>query len=121
MITTVKVSSKGQIVLPIDIREKISIKQGDVLLLHLVGDKIIIEPIKKTTKKNWEKVLKETSGILPDNNPNYIDELRASSLKKAGGKKGRKLRPFLIYFFLFPGKYFDIIFQGTAQWWMRGV
>lgn len=59
MITTVKVSSKGQIVLPIDIREKISIKQGDVLLLHLVGDKIIIEPIKKTTKKIGRKFSKK--------------------------------------------------------------
>jgi hypothetical protein len=59
-----------------------------------VGDKIIIEPIKKTTKKNWEKVLKETSGILPDNNPNYIDELRASSLKRLEEKRAANCDPF---------------------------
>jgi AbrB family looped-hinge helix DNA binding protein len=79
MAVTVTMSSKGQIVLPAHIRERARIKQGDTLLVDLVGDKIIIEPLNRPERKDWERIIKETAGTWKDIDPDYVDELRASS------------------------------------------
>jgi hypothetical protein len=63
MAVTVTMSSKGQI----------------VLLVDLVGDKIIIEPLNRPERKDWERIIKETAGTWKDIDPDYVDELRASS------------------------------------------
>ncbi|BAD85265.1 transcription regulator, SpoVT/AbrB family [Thermococcus kodakarensis KOD1] len=44
---TVKVSSKGQIVLPKSIREKLGINPGDEVEVLDFGDEIVIVPVKK--------------------------------------------------------------------------
>jgi len=85
MATSVTVSSKGQIVLPVNIREKVPIKQGDVLLVNLAGDKIIIEPLIKPEYKNWDKIIKETQGVWKDIRPDYVEELRTLSAKRLDG------------------------------------
>jgi AbrB family looped-hinge helix DNA binding protein len=79
MAATVTVSSKGQIVLPAHIRDKADVKQGDVLLVNMVGDKIIIEPLTRPERKDWERIIKETAGAWKDIAPGYVDELRAAS------------------------------------------
>jgi AbrB family looped-hinge helix DNA binding protein len=40
----VKASSKGQIVIPKEIREKLGIRPGSILNVTLEGNKIVIEP-----------------------------------------------------------------------------
>ena len=50
-VKTVKVSDKGQISLPIEVREDAGIHKGDELLLISEGKKILIEPVMKTSKK----------------------------------------------------------------------
>ena len=61
--TTVKVSSKGQIVLPKSIREKFGIKEGDELEVLDFGDEIVIVPVKKSINLmgilKFDKPLKE--------------------------------------------------------------
>lgn len=78
----VKVSSKGQIVLPAKLREKAAIKKGDLLIVNLVGDKVVIEPLNKPKKGNWQQILKETAGIWPGIDPKYVDELRLAAQKR---------------------------------------
>jgi AbrB family looped-hinge helix DNA binding protein len=78
MAATVTVSSKGQIVLPAQIRARAHVKQGDVLLVDLVGDKIIIEPLTRPERKDWERIIKEAAGSWKDIDPHYVDELRAA-------------------------------------------
>jgi len=60
---TVKVSSKGQIVLPKAIREKFGIKEGDELEVLDFGNEIVIVPVKKDLKLRglvkFEKPVKE--------------------------------------------------------------
>ncbi|WP_456397088.1 AbrB/MazE/SpoVT family DNA-binding domain-containing protein [Thermococcus sp.] len=60
---TVKVSSKGQIVLPKAIREKFGIKEGDELEVLDFGDEIVIVPVKKSIDLmgilKFDKPLKE--------------------------------------------------------------
>ncbi|HII61007.1 AbrB/MazE/SpoVT family DNA-binding domain-containing protein [Pyrococcus horikoshii] len=46
----VKLSSKGQIVIPAKIRKKLKLSKGDKLLLEMKGDAIILRPVVKLSK-----------------------------------------------------------------------
>lgn len=50
-----KMSKKGQIVIPKEIREKFGIHPGDVLVLEIQADKIIITKIKEKMSEILEK------------------------------------------------------------------
>lgn len=59
----IKVTNKGQISLPVGIRESLEIKQGDELLITRSNDSLIIKKIKKNDfsdlLKHSEKVAKK--------------------------------------------------------------
>ena len=43
----VRISSKGQLVIPKEIRDRLGLNPGDELVLYLVGDRLIVaEPVK---------------------------------------------------------------------------
>lgn len=48
---TVKVSAKGQIAIPSDIRKEMKIKKGEELLLVKKGDKLLVEKSSKVSKR----------------------------------------------------------------------
>jgi AbrB family looped-hinge helix DNA binding protein len=48
-----KVSSKGQVVLPISIRNKLRIKTGDPLEARIQGDRIVLIPQKQRKFRTW--------------------------------------------------------------------
>ncbi|RLF78410.1 AbrB/MazE/SpoVT family DNA-binding domain-containing protein [Thermococci archaeon] len=60
---TVKVSSKGQLVLPKSIRERFGIEPGDEVEIIEMGNELILVPIKKGTKLRglvtFDKSIKE--------------------------------------------------------------
>lgn len=49
----VRLSSKGQLVLPKNIRERLALKQGLELKVELIGDKIVLEPVYQETRMDW--------------------------------------------------------------------
>ncbi len=49
----VRLSSKGQLVLPKNVRERLDLKQGLELNVELRGNKIILEPIRQETRTDW--------------------------------------------------------------------
>ncbi|MCL6476939.1 MAG: AbrB/MazE/SpoVT family DNA-binding domain-containing protein [Peptococcaceae bacterium] len=52
----VRLSSKGQLVLPKSVRERLALKQGLEFNVELRGDKIILEPIRQETRKtDWRR------------------------------------------------------------------
>ncbi len=53
-----KLSKKGQIVIPKEIREKFGIKPGDAVIFKIQGDKVILE-----------KIQEKISDILKDSEP----------------------------------------------------
>ncbi len=65
-----KVSKKGQIVIPKDIRDKFGIMPGDALIFKTKGDKIIIE---KITEKMSE-ILKNSEPV--ENSLKFQQKLR---------------------------------------------
>ncbi|HUY80280.1 MAG TPA: AbrB/MazE/SpoVT family DNA-binding domain-containing protein [Acidobacteriaceae bacterium] len=46
-----RVSSKGQIVLPVPFRRRLGIRAGDPLEANIEGESIILTPRRKTTRK----------------------------------------------------------------------
>jgi AbrB family looped-hinge helix DNA binding protein len=50
-IRTIRVSNKGQISIPTEIRKSMKIKEGDDLVMLQKGDKIILEKSEKITLK----------------------------------------------------------------------
>ena len=52
---TIKVSQKGQISIPADIRKEVGIKKGDELLLVKKGNRIMLEKSEKFAKKVKEE------------------------------------------------------------------
>ncbi|MGB9920616.1 MAG: AbrB/MazE/SpoVT family DNA-binding domain-containing protein [Moorellales bacterium] len=75
MKSVVKVSSKGQIVLPVAVRERAGIEKGDALAAYVVGGKVVLEPLKREVE-SWPEILRDTSGIWPDVDPDYVVKLR---------------------------------------------
>jgi antitoxin PrlF len=44
---TVKVTRKGQTTIPVEIREKIGLKEGDELAVEIIDQQIIFKPVPK--------------------------------------------------------------------------
>ncbi len=61
IVKTVKISEKGQIAIPVDIREAIGLRKGDELLLLQDGNKIFMEKATeaaKTLKVGFEPLIR---------------------------------------------------------------
>ncbi len=82
---TVKVSEKGQIAIPLEIREETGIRQGDELVLVLDGRKILIEPaskVSKDIKDDFSDLLKLSEKSLMDLWDNEADKVWDTYLEK---------------------------------------
>lgn len=53
-----KIDDRGRVLIPKGIREKLMLKAGDTLLIEVVGESIVIRPI-KNVKKVRARELKE--------------------------------------------------------------
>jgi len=60
----VKVSKKGQIVIPKEIREKLGIKEGSNLRIQLEGKSIILEPFSDPPKEIFIKAGDDITGPI---------------------------------------------------------
>ncbi len=50
-----KVSSRGQVAIPAEIREKMHLKDGEKILFYLEGDSLMV---KKITSLSWDEITK---------------------------------------------------------------
>jgi len=65
-----KMSKKGQIVIPKEIRERFEIKPGDAVIFKIQGDKVIMEKI----KERMSEILKNSKPI--ENSLKFQEKLR---------------------------------------------
>lgn len=66
LVKTVKVSDKGQISIPTDMRQLARIEQGDDLILIQVGEKLLLEKVSviaNQTKKEFRDLLKQSERV----------------------------------------------------------
>jgi len=64
--TIVKASSKGQIVLPKEIRQKLDIHPGQKVVLRLVGDHAEIKPLPRDPIESLHGIFKDYPGSLAE-------------------------------------------------------
>ncbi len=78
--STTKVSSKGQVVIPANVRKAASLKKGEKLLAIAIDDTVVLKKIvdksfQETLKPIWEKV--RQMGITEEDVDALIEEARA--------------------------------------------
>ena len=67
-IEIINVSSKGQVVLPLKMRNKLKINSGDKLFIYCNKDSILIKKIKLPSKQEFESGIKENMEIAKESN-----------------------------------------------------
>ena len=75
---TIKVSQKGQIAIPSDIRKELGIKRGEELLIVKKGDKLLIEKSTKASKlftREFDYMLKHAEKVAKKLWENKEDEV----------------------------------------------
>lgn len=64
----INVSSKGQVVLPLKMRNQLKINSGDKLFIYCNEDSILIKKIKLPSKEEFENGIKENMMIAKESN-----------------------------------------------------
>ncbi len=85
MLKTVKVSEKGQISIPQQIRENIGIEQGDELVMIQIDGKILLEKTQKAEikmKDDFKDILKFSEASLKEVWQNKEDDIWSEYLKR---------------------------------------
>ena len=81
--TIVKTSSKGQIVIPAEIRKKLGIEPGQKVALSLENDKAVITPLPKDPIKTLRGILKGrlsmTKALLDDRKKEIVHDEKITS------------------------------------------
>lgn len=78
MILTAKITSKGQITLPKEVRKLLNVQEGNVIVFEKEDDKIVIKPA---------RTLRDFKGLLKNiNKGENFDEIR-KKVKKYVGKR----------------------------------
>ncbi len=77
----VRVSPKGQVTLPREIRRKLNIKTGDQMAVILDGDQIVFKPFTKT--------LLEMRGNVKVNSEQDFEKIRADVLSKRAKRNAK--------------------------------
>jgi len=78
MILTSKITSKGQITLPKEVRKLLNVQEGNVIVFEKENDKIVIKPAK--TLRDFKGLLKNTK------KEETFDEIR-KIVKNSVGKR----------------------------------
>jgi AbrB family looped-hinge helix DNA binding protein len=60
---TVRLSAKGQMVIPKEVREEFDLHEGDLLSVKIEGDSLILRKVKEGNWRRWEGILKDTSAL----------------------------------------------------------
>jgi antitoxin PrlF len=58
MVNITKISSKGQIVIPLEIREKMRLEEGNLLIISNSDDSICMKKIELPKIKSWKEATK---------------------------------------------------------------
>jgi AbrB family looped-hinge helix DNA binding protein len=78
--STTKISSKGQVVIPANVRKAASLKKGEKILAIAIGDTVVLKKIvdksfAETLKPLWNKV--KQIGLTEEDVNDLVEEARA--------------------------------------------
>lgn len=73
-----RVSTRGRVTIPKEIREKLQLEQGDRVAFVRIGDDIYMQPVKDT--------LLDKMGTIPVDGPQDFEKIREETKKSRGEK-----------------------------------
>lgn len=79
--STTKMSSKGQVVIPEDIREQLHLKEGDQFVVIGQGDAVILKAITPPSMDDFKDLLKSARATAKEAKLTQVDV--RSAIKKA--------------------------------------
>ena len=70
-------SSRGQVVIPMDIREQLDLKEGEKFVVVGEEDMVILKKITMPSFKNFDRLLKKTQQFAKERNikPSDVEEI----------------------------------------------
>jgi len=74
-------SSRGQVVIPLDIREQLGLKEGEKFVVVGEKDTVVLKKVTIDSFKNFDKLLKKTQQFAKDKGITKADV--ESAIKKA--------------------------------------
>lgn len=87
---TVIVSSRGQIVIPVEARKKLNINEGDVLQVNVEdGGRLVMKTGRRSKKQKG--IVDQTAGLLADmeeSGKEFVDSIRKSSGRRLDDYEG---------------------------------
>jgi len=78
-------SSRGQVVIPLDIREQLGLKEGEKFIVVGEDDTVILKKITMPSFKNFDKLLQKTRQFAKDNRITKSDVENAIKRARRGG------------------------------------
>ncbi len=80
-IEVTSMSSRGQIVIPLDIREELGLKEGEKFIVVGENDTVVLKKIGMPSFKDFDKLIKKTRDFAKEKNikKEYVEE----AIKKA--------------------------------------
>ncbi|MDI6902512.1 MAG: AbrB/MazE/SpoVT family DNA-binding domain-containing protein [Methanocellales archaeon] len=86
-VKTTKVSSKGQVVIPLDVRQTAGLNTGDVLLVYGEKDTVMLKKIRRPNlKQEFLELFKRVNKKIKDLGLTEEDIMRASEEVRHGSK-----------------------------------
>ena len=83
LVATTKLSSKGQVVIPEEVRNKLHLKEGDQFVVIGKGDAVILKTISPPSLDEFSDLLKEAqvqarkAGLKKEDITNAIEKVRS--------------------------------------------
>lgn len=75
IVKTVKITSKGQISLPVEIRKSVGISEGEDLIIIQEGNKILLEKTEDMVKDDFRDMLRHSERVAHTLWSNKDDEI----------------------------------------------
>ena len=58
-VPVIRMSSKGQVVIPEDVRERLGLRSGAEFVVLETGDQVVLKPIHRPSKAEWDRLMRE--------------------------------------------------------------
>ena len=75
-----RLSTRGRVTIPVAIREKLQMKQGDRVAFVRIGDDVFMRPVKDT--------LLDKMGTIPVDGPQDFEKIRVETKRRRGEEWG---------------------------------
>jgi AbrB family looped-hinge helix DNA binding protein len=89
MTATTKLSAKGQVVIPADVRRALGLKPGQTLQVRQTGSGIILTPIMEKSGRSTDELLTEIRKIYTHKGPPATIEDMDRSVSRMFAERGR--------------------------------